>query len=123
MSWFARYLSPRIRELERINADLNAMLGDDFGKVSMVQMNYTPMAGLKAAFEGPNMAKLLAWWGFNTLEACDAKNFVEFQVNHPDSGTLVITVQRKSGETPGSKIERLEREITELNRGCYQRES
>ena len=115
MAFFDRLFSRRIRELERINSDLDAMLGGDFSKVSIVQMSYTPMAGLQATFEGPNFAKLLAWWGFNTMAACDAKNFVEFQVHHPkEPDSLVITVQKKTGETPGQKIERLEKELAEL---------
>lgn len=109
----ARLFSKRIRELERINADLDAMLGDDFSKVSITRMNFTPETGLAATFDGPNIAKLIAAWAMNTLEAVDAKNYVEFQVldRQGEHGPILITVQRVWGETPGSKVARLEKEL------------
>lgn len=114
-----RLLSPRVRELERelerVSRDWEAMREGEFEKVSITQMVYTPENGLQCQLE-TNIAKLLAAWAFNVLKVVDAKNFVEFQVRHPEAGSILITVQRARGETPGAKAARLERELQVLNR-------
>lgn len=110
----ARIFSSRVRELEceltRVSNDYEALAKGEFEKMSVTQMVYTPEAGLQAHFVG-NIAKIFASWAFNALKAADAKNYVEFQVMHPDAGAITITVQRTRGETPGAKAARLEAEL------------
>lgn len=110
----ARLFSSRVRllerELARVSSDLSAVNAGEFEKISVTQMSYTPEHGLQCEFQG-NIAKVLAAWAFNTLEAAEAKNYVEFQVRHPDAGAILITVQRVRGETPGAKAARLEQEL------------
>lgn len=114
MSIMARIFSSRVRwleaELSRVGNDFAALTNGEFEKLSVTQMVYTPENGLQAHFEG-NIAKVLAGWAFNTLECADAKNYMEFQVRHPEAGAITITVQRTRGETPGAKAARLEKEL------------
>lgn len=106
--------SRRIRELEAevsaLRADLAAFNTGQFEKHSLTQMTFTPESGLQATFEG-SFAKILAAWAFNALKACDAKNYVEFQVFHPEDGFITVTVQKTRGETPAAKAARLEQEL------------
>jgi hypothetical protein len=108
---FGRIFSGRIRELERelaiISNDYSALANSEYEKLSVVQMTYTPEEGIQATFEG-NIAKILAAWAFKVLEVSSAKNYLEFQVMHPQSGAITITVQRTRGETPAAKAARLE---------------
>lgn len=111
MSIFSRIFSSRVRHLEReltrVSNDFEALTKGEFEKLSVTQMVYTPENGLQAHFEG-NIAKVLAGWAFNTLDCADAVNYMEFQVRHPESGAITITVQRTRGETPGGKAAKFE---------------
>lgn len=109
----ARLFSRRVRELERANADLRAMLDGNFDAVSLTRMTYDPVDGFRAEFKS-SVGGLFAAWAFNALKAADAKNFVEFTLWHPEGGFLTITAQRRSGETPGAKAARLEHELEQL---------
>lgn len=122
---FARIFSSRVRylerELTRVSDDFSALTKGEFEKLSVTQMKYTPETGLTAMFEG-NIARVFAAWAFNTLEAADAKNYLEFQVIHADAGAILITVQRVRGETPGAKAARLETELSALKTKDYIRQ-
>ena len=108
-----RLFSRRIRELERQNADLRALNEDRIDDLSVVRVNYDAEKGLQAEMEG-SVTRIFAAWAFNVLESCKANNYVEFSVFHPKGGAIVVTVQKRSGETPGDRISKLERELTEL---------
>lgn len=113
-----RLFSSRIRELERQNADLRALLDKDFDSVSCTRMSYDERRGFEADFK-TSAGSIIASWAVNTLKACGAKNYVEFSIFHPEDGAFVITVQKRSGETPGAKARRLESELAllRMNRG------
>lgn len=102
------------REVDRLGNDLAALHDEDWGKLSITQMSYTPENGLQMYFAENNVARIIGAWAFNALKACDAKNYVEFQVRHPEEGSILITVQRPFGETPGAKASRLEAELEAL---------
>ena len=111
----ARLFSPRIRELERANANLRALLDKDFDKVSVTRMNFDSNKGLEVDFK-TSIGGLFVAWAHNALKDCGSKNYIEFSMFHPDDGFLTVTVQKQKGETPAMVVKRLEREIAELRR-------
>jgi hypothetical protein len=111
-----RIFSKRIRELERNNDDLRALLDKDFDKVSITQMHFDEKTGIEASFK-TGIGGIFASWAYNALKLHNAENYVEFSVFHPEGGFLTITAQRRAGETPGAKAARLEKELTALKEG------
>lgn len=113
---FSRRVRELERELDRVRSDLAAMNDGEFEKLSITQMTFTPETGLQCQFSENNVARIIAAWAFNTLEVCDAKNYVEFRVRHPEAVSILITVQRVFGETPGAKASRLEAQLAALTK-------
>lgn len=108
----ARLFSKRVRELEGQLAHCQTLLEGRWGDLKLTHMHFeNGRFDISCLHEG--FAGLVAAWGFNTLKACDAPNYVEFEVIHPTEGRLRITVARARGESPASKAARLERELTE----------
>lgn len=110
----AGLFSKRVRELERINADLRAMLDEDYDKVSLARMEVDETGKIEASFKSSIGGRILAAWAANTLKAVGAENYIEFGLYHPEGGLLTILVSRQNGETPAAKANRLERELMEL---------
>jgi len=107
--------SKRVRELEGALAHCQALLEGRYKDVKLVRMHFEDgKFDVSCLHEG--FAGLIAQWGYNTLKACDAENYVEIGVIHPTEGGLRITVQKERGESPGSKAARLEREL-DIQRG------
>lgn len=111
--WIHRLVSSRVRELEEQVEHCAALLEGRYVDVKLTHMHFEDgKFDISCLHEG--VAGLLAAWGFNTLKAAGAENYVEMTVVHPTEGGIRITVQKAIGESPGTKAARLEREVEEL---------